>query len=375
MIRSAIQIGRFLPPHLGDPDWGGSPAVSDDGNSHGDSQRIQALMGNFPGIIYRCSNEPGWPMEFIDGQCEAITGYTAGAIESGEISWGKDIIHPDERADLIERVQTAVESGEPFEVTYRILTANGNIRWLWEQGQAIATPGDETRLEGIIMDVTERRERKVQLQKIDRMLRHNLRNDMNVVLAMAEDIRTRTDAGVQESATQIIETIESLLAKVEKEREILRLLGDQPAPGAVQLMSAFHHLANSLQAEYPAATIQIEGPDEVAIRGSEQLSVALRELLENALEHNDTDAPMVTVTVEEDGDIVTAAITDDGPGIPEMEVNLLTGRAEETPLSHGQGLGLWLVQLIVRRSGGAIQFGDDDTAGSTVTLTLERDQE
>ncbi|MFB6139397.1 MAG: response regulator [Halosimplex sp.] len=121
------------------------------------NRRLETLISNLPGIVYRCRNERGWPMEFVDGECEAITGYAAERFEAGEVVWGTDLVHDGDRERLWETVQSALAAGDPFEVTYRIRTAEGAVRWMWERGRAIAD--DTDRIEGFVTDVTDRTHR------------------------------------------------------------------------------------------------------------------------------------------------------------------------------------------------------------------------
>ncbi|QLH80229.1 hybrid sensor histidine kinase/response regulator [Halosimplex pelagicum] len=142
------------------------------------NRRLETLISNLPGIVYRCENDPGWPMEFVAGECAAITGYDAAALESGEVNWGEDVLHPDDRERMWETVQSALSDGGPFEVTYRIRTADGDVRWMWERGRAIGDDGGGTggdggsadRIEGFITDVTERREREQTLERYRSMV-------------------------------------------------------------------------------------------------------------------------------------------------------------------------------------------------------------
>lgn len=346
-----------------------------DTESVGQTTQLDSLVANLPGIVYRSWNEPGWPMEFVDGQCEAITGYSAAELESGAVSWGEDVIHPDDRDWVQDPVEAALSADEAFELQYRIQTAAGNTRWVWEQGRSVDPESGGTQLlEGFIMDVTDRQEQTVQLQKIDRMLRHNLRNDMNVVLAQAEQIRSKADGPLEESAEQIIDTIHSLLEKVQKERKILRLLDEEPDRESVDLLTILRGVLAGIRDEWPEADIELVGQDEIAVLASPHLSLGFEEIVENAIEHNHAETPEATVTVAVEPTTVTVEVTDNGPGIPDMEVDLISDTREETPLSHGQGLGLWLVQLLVRRSGGSLDFSTNDEGGSTVTITLERAQ-
>jgi PAS domain S-box-containing protein len=135
------------------------------------TRRLETLISNLPGIVYRCGNDPDWPMEFVAGECERLTGYSAAALEGGDVSWGEDVLHPDDRAAAWEAVQDALDADEPFEVTYRIHTCDGETRWMWERGRALYTDGDLDALEGFITDVTARREREHRIEGLQRRTR------------------------------------------------------------------------------------------------------------------------------------------------------------------------------------------------------------
>ncbi|RBI61496.1 hypothetical protein DMJ13_12335 [halophilic archaeon] len=132
-----------------------------------ESERRRAtLLSNLPGMVYRCRNEPGWPMSFVSEGCRDLTGYESERIERGEVSWGRDVVHPDDRDTIWEAVQDALADGDRFELTYRILTADGETRWVWEQGREMAgAETGEPDLAGFITDVTEQREAERRLRQ------------------------------------------------------------------------------------------------------------------------------------------------------------------------------------------------------------------
>ncbi|SDY13891.1 PAS domain S-box protein [Halorubrum sp. SS5] len=126
-------------------------------------RRLETIISNVPGLIYRCRNEPGWPMDEVAGECEELAGYSPGTIESGGVSWGEDVIHPDDQEEVWDEVQAALQEGVPFELTYRIETADGQTKWVWERGRNVTdSDGEVIALEGFITDITEskRRERR-----------------------------------------------------------------------------------------------------------------------------------------------------------------------------------------------------------------------
>jgi len=137
---------------------------------------LSTLVSNLPGIVYRCRNEPGWPMEYIGGNVESVTGYEPQEFLDGDAVWGELLLEAD-RDEAWETVQTAIDAREPFEVTYRIVDADGETRWLREQGQGVfeAPEADDrgdgpVAVEGFITDVTGRKRRERELAEYDRLV-------------------------------------------------------------------------------------------------------------------------------------------------------------------------------------------------------------
>ncbi|WP_320006254.1 PAS domain-containing protein [Maridesulfovibrio sp.] len=115
---------------------------------------LSTLLGNLPGMVYRCRNDVNWTMDFISHGCFELTGYEVDSLlDNSELSYS-DIILPQYRAHVWECVQEAVHDREPFEMIYKIRTASGDEKWVWEKG--VETTGDDGEgfLEGFITDVT-----------------------------------------------------------------------------------------------------------------------------------------------------------------------------------------------------------------------------
>jgi PAS domain S-box-containing protein len=115
-------------------------------------RRLSVLMNNLPGLAYRCRNDPEWSIEFISDGGRALTGYAIPDLR--RLGFGM-LIDPRDRGRVWNEVQDALASELPFDLTYRIRTAGGGEKWVWEQGRAV--PGPEGRglaIEGLILDVT-----------------------------------------------------------------------------------------------------------------------------------------------------------------------------------------------------------------------------
>jgi len=122
--------------------------------SDGKEKILSTLLGNLPGMAYRCRNDVNWTMNFVSQGCSELTGYEVDSLLANRDIAYSDLILPQYRAHVWECVQEAVHDHEPFEMIYKIRTASGGEKWVWEKG--VETRGDdgESFLEGFITDVT-----------------------------------------------------------------------------------------------------------------------------------------------------------------------------------------------------------------------------
>jgi len=129
-------------------------------------ERFRTLLSNIPGAMYRCGLDSNWDMEFISDNIEAISGYPASDFIQSCVRTFASIIHPEDRQAVEQTVEEAVARGEPYILEYRIVGANGGIRWVYEKGQGVfGAEGTVLWLDGAIFDVTERKLLQEQLAK------------------------------------------------------------------------------------------------------------------------------------------------------------------------------------------------------------------
>jgi signal transduction histidine kinase len=126
-----------------------------------------------------------------------------------------------------------------------------------------------------------------------------------------------------------------------------------------------------LRAESRDVDLSVGLPGSLTVFAHELLPYAFDNVLDNAIEHNDSDTAEVAISSEvtSAGSHVTVHVEDNGPGLPPTEREVLTSAAE-TPLTHSSGLELWLTRWIVRSSEGSITVGDSDLGGTRVSVRL-----
>lgn len=221
-------------------------------------------------------------------------------------------------------------------------------------------------------DVTERIERERLVQALDRVLRHNLRNRLNVVDAHATLIGSGDVKDPSSHVERIHRSVDALLETSRKGRDLIRFLSRSARTQSRDLAAVVHEVGTLVDERYPDADVTLDLPPEARAMAVPDIGDAVEELLTNAIEHNDQPTPDVSVEVTVDGEAVRVCVTDNGPGISEMERQMLDGMEDLDQLYHGSGFGLWLVAWIVRQSRGSVTIEDRTPRGSVVTLSFTR---
>ncbi|HDH97501.1 MAG TPA: PAS domain S-box protein, partial [Proteobacteria bacterium] len=131
-------------------------------------QIISTLVSNLPGMVYRCRADEHRTMEFVSDGCYRLTGYEPSAlVHNKEVSFGQ-LIHPEDKDRVMAEVKKALEEKRPYELTYRITTAEEEQKWVWERGRGVYSPEAELLyLEGLITDISEQKGTEDALRTIE----------------------------------------------------------------------------------------------------------------------------------------------------------------------------------------------------------------
>lgn len=210
-----------------------------------------------------------------------------------------------------------------------------------------------------------------QLTVVNRVLRHDIRNSANVIIGYAE--RLADDSMPAGDKAQKIKQQSADLARIgDHARKLEHLLReDSSGSEPIDLIPVITTNCEWVTNQYPTAVVNSSLPDEKHVNAHPLVGSALRNVIDNAIEHNDSQPPQVTISLHDiqkgQTDFVELRIADNGPGIPAREQQVLE-RGYETKLEHTSGLGLWLVNWIVTESGGQIRFEENTPTGSVVCL-------
>jgi len=366
-------------------------------------QQFRSLIGNIPGISYRSKLDGDWPMVFVSEAVERVTGYPAPDFlgEPPRRVFGA-MIHAEDRIRVAKETGAALREGRPYLVEYRLLHADGSVRWLWENGTGVRNEaGDVQWLDGVILDITERRQMEEALRAAKETaeqaaaaratfvanMSHEIRTPMNSILGFTDVL---LDGELDGEQRRHLDTIRSA------GRALLRLLNEildtaKLEKGAVELeqndynlLSLIDELSSTLAANARAKglhlDIQYDPALPTGLRGDElRMRQVLTNLLDNAIKF--TASGSVTLKVGAQGDQLCIAVTDTGIGIaPERLLAIFDpftqADASMTRRFGGTGLGTTISKQLVELMGGRIwaesELGHGTTFHVRVPLVLAR---
>ncbi|TKX87378.1 histidine kinase [Halorubrum sp. SS5] len=212
--------------------------------------------------------------------------------------------------------------------------------------------------------------REQRLTVLSRVLRHNIRNDLNVIHGVLDTLVESESLSDEEVAhvTTALKHANAVVETAEKARYIQQTISNsdvEPTP----LGQVIERAATEARATHPDAQVQTPESVDRVVLADVNLDVALGEALRNGIIHQDGLSPEVSVSVSTPtSDTVRVEVWNDG-SIPDHERRCLH-EAGETPLTHGSGLGLWLIRWIVESAHGKVEFvgGEDDMTRLRIDL-------
>ena len=283
----------------------------------------------------------------------------------------------------VREILAKLQAGEPVRRGIAARDRNQNLI----EVETLTRP---VRLDGTVIgavvsaeDVTRRRSQERRLRVVTRVLRHNVRNDLTGILGRLDLLEVPDDGDAADHVAAIRRLVDDIIDKSELARRVQKTLSVDRSPvPTVELVPILERELDRVRKRYPDVAIEQSLPDSCRVRAEAGIDIAFRALLENAVEHNDTDSPTLgvefrTVTTDGEGETslegtnrqVKVRVSDDGPGIPAHELEPLENDTE-TDLEHTSGLGLWAADWIVRDSGGTLDLSDNEPRGTVATVSL-----
>ena len=289
----------------------------------------------------------------------------------------------DESADFRADDRRVIESGEPLEIPEEELTtADGETKLLRTTKIPFTVAGrDEAAVLGYARDITDLKayERQLEAQRdnlniLNQIVRHDIRNNLNVVVGYAEFLEDHVDDDGEEYLESVLNAAREAIDITTSAREVTELLLQAETDlSRTNLQRVLQHRVDDVQSSDRNALVTTVGAiSDTPVLADDMLGSVFRNLLQNAILHNDAAVPEIRLSTTEFADRVRVSIADNGPGIPDERKDGIFDEGARGMDSDGTGLGLYLVRTLVNRYDGDVWVEDNEYGGATFVVELPR---
>jgi PAS domain S-box-containing protein len=280
-----------------------------------------------------------------------------------------------------------IETGEPTVFEEKLTSADGEKHIFQTTRIPFSTENRDDAVLGYARDVTDLKEyeqeledshekierRNEELETLNRILRHDIRNDVVVMSRLGAKLEEHVDDDGEDLLHQLLDRTNHIEELTTGLRELMRtLLEEESELRPIRLDTVIESEVRDVSQSYDDATITIGDVPRVSVKGNMMLSSVFRNILKNAIRHNDSDVPEVDISAQTRDDRVEVRISDNGPGVPESIRQDIFGKGEKGLESKGTGIGLYLVNQLVAEYGGEVWVEDNDSGGALFVVKLER---
>ncbi len=359
------------------------------------NRKLDTLVNNLPGIVYRCANDAAWTMEYLSDGVRELTGYPAAEFIGNRVRSFASIIEAEDGEAIRAAVEIGLAAHRPYSLSYRIRTAGGETRWVFERGSGVFDGERLVALEGFIADVTEARRAEAERASLAEQLRqaqkmesvgllaggvaHDLNNLLMPILGYADVLREGEPAGsprremlaeIWQAAGRARDLVRQLLTF--SRRQVLELT-------TVDLAAVVRSFRKILRATI-REEIEIEAvlpPEPLLVRADpvqiEQVLLNLAVNAQDAMSAASADRHVLAIAVKGQGESVILTVSDTGVGMsPEALRRAFEPFFTTKAPGKGTGLGLSTVYGIVMQHGGQISVSSTPGKGTAFRILFPR---
>jgi len=321
------------------------------------STNPRLTQGGTPGPVARQAFEAGETVVTtgaqagLDGDSDVTATLAVPAQVGGEVT-----------AILVTRSTSVDTFGDEYSRPMEILASHA--------ATAISNIRSRERLERARQDLETRKE---MIEMYDRLLRHDLGNDLQIIAGFADAVASEVDGQTADYVGKIQRAAESSADLIERVGNLVSTLEEQDEPEPRDLRAILEATVTDVDANFPELTVDFDpGTADYRVYSGELLDSVFTNLISNAAVHNDGPVT-VDITVEETGnDAIVVVFADDGTGVPESVRSEIFEMGAKGPDSSGTGFGLGFVRALTESYGGGVTVGESEAGGAEFRVTLQR---
>jgi PAS domain S-box-containing protein len=305
---------------------------------------------------------------------EGLYGYSTAALRERGVTGISTESPRFSEETALQRIRAAAEGDEQtFE--WQVRRSDSEMRWIQVRLRRV-TLEETASILAEIQDITEFKRRTRRLQLLHRIIRHNLRNEMSVVIGHAGSLEQALEDDNHEQQVEVIKRVADDVSRMtESVSRIEEIASNDSADfSPTDVPALLDELAGEFESEFPEASVTVEVETEagVVVSADRGLRYGLEHAIRNAIQHNDGDRPEVVLRAARDDRDSRGVIqvVDDGPAIPDVEVDAIDADADISEMKHGSGVGLFVMKWCAESLGGRLEVHADDSRGNVVEFTL-----
>jgi PAS domain S-box-containing protein len=347
-----------------------------------DRVKYQNLIETAPDAIFLVDMSSGEVLE-INEQALDLLGYDREEILERPV----ESLHPEEYIDqYVAKFGEAVSQGS---VQFSKFSDGQQVYLVNKSGDRIPVDINATVVEsqegpvllGIARDITSLKQYEDEISQlagelavVNRIVRHDIRNDMSVILAWVQQLKAELDESRQETLDLLLRRTKAVVQLTDTVKDYVEMLEDDTNIQfeSVLLPEIIEQEATATRQAYDSVSIDIGQIPATPVLANSMLVSVFRNLFHNAVQHNDKAVPEITVTGEETEQTVIVNVADNGPGIPDTQKQELFGKGDKGLESSGTGIGLYLVNELTDRFGGNVAVRDNEPEGTIFSLELQK---
>lgn len=273
--------------------------------------------------------------------------------------------------------ENVFETGEPLSFTEELVDDQGEERVL--ETTCVPVKSSEKLVLGYSHEITshtnrirELSEQRKDMNVLNQVLRHDVRNRLQIILTHGDLITNMIDTNESQHAQRLLEAAREAVDITKTARDVSQAMiqsDDEYQP--LILSDILQKEINEIRPKYESININISEPiPNIKLKADDMLPSVFRNLLINAVQHNDKEETKIDVSIDSGEDCVGIQIADNGPGVPDGKKEEIFEQGEKGLKSEGSGLGLYLADKLVSSYGGSIRVEDNNPCGSIFIIKL-----